>query len=143
MLVHNLQNMNVTREFDFITLSLRRRVNPAPVSNVWEAAPITLLWATDALNELPEVRFEYLFNLIGKSTMGFLTRHSWRVLKSWYTGGYPKQGFRRRYTDELNQAPVVQTLDSTIQRISIRVTNCAIHRIEISPVDSVIYLLNN
>ena len=62
MLVHNLQNTNIKREFDFITLSLRRRRNPTPVSNVWEAAPITLLWATDGLNELPEVRFEYLFN---------------------------------------------------------------------------------
>ena len=31
----------------------------------------------------------------------------------------------------------------TIQRISIRETNCAIQRIEIYPVDSLIHLLNN
>ena len=34
------------------------------------------------------------------------------------------------------QPPVVQTLDSTIQRISIGETNCTIHRIEIYPADS-------
>ena len=47
------------------------------------------------------------------------------------------------------QAPVVQTLDSAIhrinhyQRISIMETNCAIHWIEIYPVDSAIRPLNN
>ena len=50
----------------------------------------------------------------------------------------------RHYPD---QAPVVQMLDSTthwIQWINIRKTNtCAIHWIEIYPVDSVIHLLNN
>ena len=30
---------------------------------------------------------EVLFNLIGKSTMSFLTSQSLCVLKSWYTGG--------------------------------------------------------
>ena len=49
----------------------------------------------------------------------------------------------------LHQARVVQTLDRlstgqiTIQRISIRETNCAIQWIEIYPVDSLIHLLNN
>ena len=43
-----------------------------------------LFWAP---NELPEVHFEFPFNLIGKSTMAFLTAgQSWRVLKFWYTG---------------------------------------------------------
>ena len=40
-------------------------------------------------------------------------------------------------------APVVQKMESAIQRISVRETNCAIHWIEIYPVDSVIHLLNN
>ena len=48
--------------------------------NVGEAAPISLAWAPNGLNELPEVRFEFLFILIGKSTMAFSTGQSWRVL---------------------------------------------------------------
>ena len=60
----------------------------------------------------------------------------------------------------IHQAPVVQKMDSAIQQINIRDTNCTIHwittqwisirdtncviqRIEIYPVDSVIHLLNN
>ena len=34
------------------------------------------------LNELPEMGFEHLFKMIGKSTMGFLTRQSGRVFES-------------------------------------------------------------
>ena len=41
------------------------------------------------------------------------------------------------------QAPVVQTLDSAIQRISIRESNYAIRWIVIYPVDSAIQRLNN
>ena len=52
-----------------------------------QAVPISLFWAPNGLNELPELRFEFHFNLIGKSTMAFLTDQSWRVFKSWYTGG--------------------------------------------------------
>ena len=47
---------------------------------------------------------------------------------------------RLHFTD---LAPVVQTLVSTIQRINIRETNCAIHQIEIYPVVNVIHFLNN
>ena len=45
----------------------------------------------------------------------------------------------------MTQAPVsvVQTLDSAIQRISIRETNYAIRWIVIYPVDSAIQRLNN
>ena len=50
--------------------------------------------------------------------MVFLKGQSRRVLKSWYTSRDPEQGFRRRFTDGLNQAPVVQKLDSTIHRIN-------------------------
>ena len=44
------------------------------------------------------------FNLIGKSTIAFLIGQSCRVLKSWYTGGCPKQGFRCCFADKLNQS---------------------------------------
>ena len=49
----------------------------------------------------------------------------------------------------MDQAPLVQMLDSaiqqiiTIQLINIWETNCTVHWIEIYPVDSVIHLLNN
>ena len=36
---------------------------------------------------------EFPFNQIGEPTMAFLTCQSWRVLKSWYTGGSPEQDF--------------------------------------------------
>ena len=49
---------------------------------------------TDSKND-QSIRFEFSFNLTGKSTMTFLTGQSWRVLKSWYTGERPEQGFRR------------------------------------------------
>ena len=55
----------------FVLISLRRRRNLTTVSNVCEAAPISLFWAANALNELPEVRFEFPFILIGKSTIAF------------------------------------------------------------------------
>ena len=57
----------------------------------------------NGLKELPEMRFEYLSNLIGKSIVAFLTGSLWRVLKSWYTGGAPQQGFQCRFADGLNQ----------------------------------------
>ena len=38
-------------------------------------------------NKLLEMCFEFPFNLIHKSTMPFLTRKSWCVLKSWFTSG--------------------------------------------------------
>ena len=85
----------------FVPVSLRRRRNLTTVSNVCEAAPISLFWVPNALNELPEVRFEFPFKLIGKSTTAFSTGQSWRVLKSWYTGGGKEQGFRRYFADGL------------------------------------------
>ena len=49
----------------------RRRHNQTPVGNVFEAAPRSLFRATNGRNKLPEIRFEFHFNLIGKSTMAF------------------------------------------------------------------------
>ena len=66
----------------WISCSLRCRRNLTPVSNVCEAAPKSLVWAPNGLNELTELRFEFPFNLIGKSTMAFLIGQSRYVLKS-------------------------------------------------------------
>ena len=41
-----------------------------PFSEVCQAAPVSLFWAYNGLNELPE-RFEFSFNLIGKWKMAF------------------------------------------------------------------------
>ena len=72
--------------------SLRRRRNLTLVSNVCETVPISLFWVPNGLNELPEVRFEFLFNLIARSTIALISGQSRRVLKSWYTDGDPEQG---------------------------------------------------
>ena len=86
--------------------SLRRRRNLTWVSNVCEAALISLSWAPSGLNQLPESRLEFPFVLICKSTMAFLTGQSWRVIKSWYTGGVLDQEFRRCFADGLSQSSV-------------------------------------
>ena len=44
------------------------------VSNVCEAAPKSLFWVPSGLNELPEMCFEFSFNLIDKLTMFFFNR---------------------------------------------------------------------
>ena len=55
---------------------LRLRRNLAPVSDVCETAPRSLFWASNGLNELPEVRFEFPFNLIGKLAMVFFSNNN-------------------------------------------------------------------
>ena len=70
-----------------------------PVSNVpdWRESraeilvlpPPPLPPLPNGLNELPEMRSEFPFKLIGKWTMAFLTGQSWCLLKSWYTGRRP------------------------------------------------------
>ena len=47
--------------------SLRRGRNQISVSNVCRSAPISSFWTPNGLNELREMRFEFPFNLIGKS----------------------------------------------------------------------------
>ena len=89
-----------------LSCSLRRRLNLTLAGHAFEAAPRSLFRAPNRFNELPEMRFEFPFNLIGKSTMAFSTGQSWRVLKSWYTGGGPEEGFRRSLADGLNQSVV-------------------------------------
>ena len=64
----------------------------------------SLFWVPNGLNKLPEMSFKFPFNLIGKSTVAFLTGQSRHVLKSWYTGGGVEQGFRHRFADRLNRS---------------------------------------
>ena len=45
--------------------SLRADNNLTLISTVSEAAQRTLFWTANGLNELPEVRFEFPFNLNG------------------------------------------------------------------------------
>ena len=69
------------RVYDDLTImgyrrgTLRRRHNSTLVSNVCDTAPISIFWALNGLNELPEVRFEFPFNLIGRSTMALTSGH--------------------------------------------------------------------
>ena len=80
-----------------------RLINLVSKSTVCEAAPRSLFWIYNGLDELPKMLFEFPFILIGKSTMALLTGQSWCVLKSWYTGGGPGQRFRRCFSDGLSQ----------------------------------------
>ena len=93
--------------------SLLRRPYLTSVSNVYKAAPISLFWAPNGLNELLEIRFEFPFRLIGKLTMAFSRGQSWHVLKSWYKGWGPEQGFPRCFADRLNQSLVSSVAQGT------------------------------
>ena len=46
-----------------------RRCNVTLISNLCEAAPRSLFWASNKLNKLLDVGFKIPFNLIRKSTM--------------------------------------------------------------------------
>ena len=82
---------------------IMHRWNLYPISNVSEAALISLFWAANKLNKLPEMLFKFPFNQqIDKSTMAFLTGQSWCVLKSCCTGGGLEQRFWSHFTDGLN-----------------------------------------
>ena len=61
------QNLEANSVFVAVFLqrcSLRCRRNLTPVSNVGEAAPNSVLWTANGLNELPGVRFEFPFTPI-------------------------------------------------------------------------------
>ena len=85
-----------------LSIGQRRRGNVTLVSNVCEARPIFLFWVLKGLDELLEMRFEFPFNLIGKSTIPLITGISWRVFKSLRTGG-SKTRIRCCLADRLNQ----------------------------------------
>ena len=97
----SLTNASLFQTSSQVRLHCRCNLNPV-LSNVGKTALISLFWVADGLNELPEMRFEFPLNLIGKLTMAFLTGQSSRVLKSWYTGGGLKQGFQCCFADGLN-----------------------------------------
>ena len=70
-----------------------------------------MFWGPIRLNELPYLRFEFPFNLIGKSTMAFLTGQGWHIVKSWYKDGAQNKDFRAGSETDLTRglvAPVTQ-----------------------------------
>ena len=50
-----------------------------------------------------EFPFQPKVHVTGKSIMAFLTGQSWCIIKSWYTGEGPEQGYRCCFTNRLNQ----------------------------------------
>ena len=54
--------------------SLHHSHSLTTISRVCKAAPISLFWAPNRLNELPEVSFQFPFHLIGKLPMAFFNR---------------------------------------------------------------------
>ena len=85
--------------FSMQICSLHRRCNITVMSNVYEAESRSFFWASKGLNKLLKVRFEFPFNVIGKSTMAFWACQSWHTLKSWYTGWDPEQRFWHCFID--------------------------------------------
>ena len=65
---------------------------------------------------LTSVVFEFSFTLIGKSTMAFITNQSWRVIKSWYTGGDPEQEFRAVSQTDLSEFGTSVVLANRVSR---------------------------
>ena len=90
------------------SLRLIRNLTPVhPVSNVCEAVPISLFQAFNRLNEITGNAFRISLHpdwQIDRSF--FLTSQSWCLMKSWYTGGGPEQGFWHCFTDGLDQSLV-------------------------------------
>ena len=89
-----------------MTPSLRDRRNLTSESNACEAAPGSSFWAPNGLNELPQRAFRISFHLDCRIDNGIFNRQTWRLLKSWYTGGDPEQGIWRCFTDGLNKSLV-------------------------------------
>ena len=93
------------------------------MTSLSRAAPISLFWTPKGLNELyRKCVLNFHFNLIGKSTMAFLTGQSWRILKSWYRGGSLEKGFRRCFADVLNKSLVLSVAPATLICAEINVT---------------------
>ena len=85
----NLKHKNFSRVLSSLS-RVCRRCNVTLISNLCEAVPRSLFWASNKLNKLLEVGFKIPFNLIGKSTTAVLTGLSWHILKSWYIGEDPE-----------------------------------------------------
>lgn len=71
--------------------SLRHRRNLFPASNTCAAAQLSLFWAFNGLNEIPEMRLEFLFNLMVNSTMAPFNRQIMARTQILDTGGGPEQ----------------------------------------------------
>ena len=69
------------------------------LSNICEAAPRSMLSATNGFNRLPEVHFKFSFNPICKWTMFFLTSASSGLLKSREISDGPEQEFQLCFAD--------------------------------------------
>ena len=69
------------------------------LGNICKAAPIFLFWVPNYWKWFSK----FPSSLITKLTMAFLTGQSWHILKSWYTGRDPEQGFQHCLTEGLNQ----------------------------------------
>ena len=82
---------------------LDRILSPTGIFCFRPVSWLSLLW-------LPSFYLFWLWDF----TMAFLTGQSWRVLKSWYTGGDPEQGFRRCFTDGLNQRLILSSAQATL-----------------------------
>ena len=87
------------------------------VSNICGVVPISLFWALNGLNELPEIRFVFPFNVTDKLTIygiNFLTDQLWCIFKFRYTAGDPEQGFRHCFADGINQSLVSSVVQARI-----------------------------
>ena len=73
LFIHWLYFIYALKFYSGIHVKITRRWKSTltPFCYVCEAVPGSLFWAFNGLDQLPKVRFEFLFNLIGKSTMTF------------------------------------------------------------------------
>ena len=60
------------------------------VSNICEVVPISLFWALNGLDELPEIRFVFPFNLTDKLTIYGIFNRPIMAHTFWYTAGGPR-----------------------------------------------------
>ena len=100
-----------------VCTGLRHRRILTSVDNVREAAPWSLFCATKGLKELVEVVSNFLSSLSSNRQCLFLTGQSWRILKSWYTGVGPEQGFGCCFADGLNYSFVSSVAQAIFTQI--------------------------
>ena len=76
----------------------------------------------NGLGGLPEMRFEFSLNLIGKLAMDFLKAYHCAYLNPGTQAGSPEQGFRRCFVYGLNQSVVPSVAQATFFLLSRKVT---------------------
>ena len=91
----------------FLMSKIPKKFPPKLSRKVCEATPIPadilVLGPLQRAQRIFRSASRIFFHLDWQIDNGFLTGHSWRVLKSWYTSGGPEQRFRRRFVDGLNR----------------------------------------